>query len=230
MPKLRNQQYETSSCTDNYLGRGMFITIKSKRDYDLYIEADRLALGKKYKRPKLIGDEIWKFQRLLRKAEYYNNCQKSLIHKLYSKYIFFRFHRMSIHLGYSIPINVFGPGLCIAHRGTIVVNKDARIGENCRIHACTNIGSGRDNILPAPKIGNCVYIGPGAKIFGNVEIADDIAIGANSVVNKSFYEKGISIAGVPAKKINNKGSDGMVITATKIISAPALHEAVERPL
>ncbi len=202
--------------------------IKSKRDYDLYIEADRLASGKNYRRPKLIGDDIWKFQRLLRKAEYYTNCQRSLIHKLYLKYILFRLHRMSIHLGYSIPINVFGPGLCIAHRGTIIINKDARIGENCRIHACTNIGSGRDSFLLAPKIGNGVYIGPGAKIFGNIEIADNIAIGANSVVNKSFYEKGISIAGVPAKKINNKGSDGMVITATKIISVPATPEAVER--
>ncbi|TFH04366.1 MAG: serine O-acetyltransferase, partial [Methanosarcina sp.] len=43
-----------------------------------------------------------------------------------------------------------------------------------------------------------------------------------------FNEKGISIAGVPAKKINNKGSDGMVITATKIISVPARQEAIER--
>ncbi|MHC1757646.1 MAG: serine O-acetyltransferase [Methanosarcina sp.] len=137
---------------------------------------------------------------------------------------------MSIHLGYSIPINVFGPGLCIAHRGTIVVNKDSRVGENCRIHACTNIGSGRDSILLAPKIGNGVYIGPGAKIFGNIEIADNIAIGANSVVNKSFYEKGISIAGVPAKKINNKGSDGLVVSATKIVSVPASQEVVERAI
>jgi serine O-acetyltransferase len=136
-------------------------------------------------------------------------------------------HRKSLHLSYSIPINVFGPGLCIAHRGTIVVNKDARVGENCRIHACTNIGTGRGSRLQAPKIGNNVYIGPGAKIFGNVEIADNIAIGANSVVNKSFYEKGISIAGAPARKINNKGSDGMVIKATKIVSVPVLQEAVE---
>jgi serine O-acetyltransferase len=135
---------------------------------------------------------------------------------------------MGIHLGFSIPINVFGPGLCIAHRGTIVVNKDARIGENCRIHACTNIGSGRGSDVLAPKIGNGVYIGPGAKIFGNVEIADDIAIGANSVVNKSFYEKGISVAGVPAKKINNKGSNGMLIKATKIFSISVPHEVVER--
>ncbi|AKB28326.1 serine O-acetyltransferase [Methanosarcina siciliae C2J] len=137
---------------------------------------------------------------------------------------------MSIHFGYSIPLNVFGPGLCIAHRGTIVVNKDARVGENCRIHACTNIGSGREYDFLAPKIGNDVYIGPGAKIFGNIEIADHIAIGANSVVNKSFYEKGISIAGVPAKKINNKGSEGMVTDATKIISVPSRQETIDHAI
>ena len=214
----------------NQCGEGIPITIKSKEDYDLYIEADRIALGRGYKKPKIIGDDIWKFQRLLRKAEYYNNCKKSFIHRLYCKIVLFRFQRKSIHLGFSIPINVFGPGLCIAHRGTIVVNKDARIGENCRIHACTNIGSGRGNDLMAPKIGNGVYIGPGAKIFGNIEIADNIAIGANSVVNKSFYEKGISIAGVPARKINNKGSDGMVTKATKLISARASQEIIEHAI
>lgn len=208
-------------------GEGVSITIKSKEDYNLYVEADRIASGKDYKKPKIIGDDIWKFQRLLRKAEYYNNCKKSLIHKLYTRILLFRLHRMSLHLGFSIPINVFGPGLCIAHRGTIVVNRDARVGENCRIHACTNIGSGRGSDLLAPKIGNSVYIGPGAKIFGNVEIADNIAIGANSVVNKSFYETGISIAGVPAKKINKKGSDGMVIKATKLISVSASQEIIE---
>lgn len=118
---------------------------------------------------------------------------------------------MSICLGFTIPLNVFGPGLCIAHRGTIVINKDVRIGENCRIHACTNIGSNIDGVS-APQIGNNVYIGPGAKIFGDIVIADNIAIGANSVVNKSFYEKGISIAGVPAKKINNKGTNGIIVS------------------
>lgn len=124
---------------------------------------------------------------------------------------------MSVRLGFSIPINIFGPGLCIAHRGTIVINKNVRIGENCRIHACTNIGSNRNDSL-APKIGNNVYIGPGAKIFGDIIIADNIAIGANSVVNKSFYEIDISIAGVPAKKINSKGTDDIIVTATKIIT------------
>ncbi len=125
---------------------------------------------------------------------------------------------MSICLGFTIPLNVFGPGLCIAHRGTIVINKDVRIGENCRIHACTNIGSNIDGVS-APQIGNNVYIGPGAKIFGDIVIADNIAIGANSVVNKSFYEKGISIAGVPAKKINNKGSNGILLSNKELFNS-----------
>jgi serine O-acetyltransferase len=192
----------------------MFI-IRSKADYEFYLKADKFALGKDYRSPRLIGDDIWKFQRLLRKAEYYNNCKKSLISRLYLKYVLFRFYTVSVQLGFSIPINVFGPGLCIAHRGTIVINKNARIGENCRIHTCTNIGSNRDD-TSAPRIGNNVYIGPGAKIFGDVVITDNIAIGANSVVNKSFYEKGISIAGIPAKKISTKGTNDIILTATQM--------------
>lgn len=54
-------------------------------------------------------------------------------------------------------------------------------------------------------IGKHVYIGPGAKIFGDIYIADDIAIGANAVVNKSFTTPGITVAGVPAKIISDKG-------------------------
>lgn len=40
----------------------------------------------------------------------------------------------------------------------------------------------------APKIGDNVYIGPGAVLFGDIEIADNCWIGANAVVNKSFLE------------------------------------------
>jgi serine O-acetyltransferase len=64
-----------------------------------------------------------------------------------------------------------------------------------------------------------VYIGPGVKIYGPIEIADNIAIGANSVVNRSFIESGITIAGNPARKISNKGSIGLLIKATDVISA-----------
>lgn len=55
--------------------------------------------------------------------------------------------------------------------------------------------------LKAPKIGNDVYIGPGAVIFGDIEIADGCYIGANAVVNKSILEPNSVIVGIPTKVI-----------------------------
>lgn len=43
------------------------------------------------------------------------------------------------------------------------------------------------------------------KIIGDIAIADDCVIGANSVV-KSITEKGITVAGVPAKKVSSNNS------------------------
>ena len=42
--------------------------ISSKNDYLKYLEQDKLALGKKYKSPKLVHDEIWRFEILLRQS------------------------------------------------------------------------------------------------------------------------------------------------------------------
>lgn len=74
----------------------------------------------------------------------------------------------------------------------------ARIGSNCRIHFWVNIGTNGGGVEDTPLIGNNVYIGPGAKIFGNIIIGDNIVIGANAVANKSFLEGGYTIAGIPA--------------------------------
>jgi len=187
--------------------------IKSREDYLYYLEADRKALGrKKWNWKYVLFDDVWAFERLLRKLEYYTNCKrKTMISKIIYYLLVIKYHRMSVLLGFSIPINVFGPGLSIAHVGTIVVNGSARIGSNCRIHVCTSIATDAGYSGKAPKLGNNVYIGPGVKLFGDIILADDIAIGANSVVNRSFLESGITIAGIPAKKISDKGSKGLII-------------------
>ena len=184
--------------------------IESRKDYLSYLERDRHALAQKRKKPRFLADEVWKFERLLRKLEYHTNCRKARLWKGGYLLLKFRFRRLSIRLGFDIPCNVFGPGLSIAHYGTIIVNGAARIGANCRIHAGVNIGTKAGHTFQAPKIGDNVYIGPGVKIFGPIQIASGIAIGANSVVNKSFKEPNISIAGVPAKKISDKGSEGLI--------------------
>jgi serine O-acetyltransferase len=126
------------------------------------------------------------------------------------------YRRLSIRLGFSIPTNVFGPGLSIVHYGSIIVTPHAQIGANCRIHCGVNIG-GQAKLTTieearslAPTIGNNCYIGPGAKIFGPIKIGDNCAIGANAVVNKSFPANGRTIAGIPAEVISTKGSNGML--------------------
>lgn len=83
----------------------------------------------------------------------------------------------------SIPINVCGPGLSIPHYGNIVINPKAKICRNCRIHVGVNIGMHKDE---APQIMDNVYIGPGAILFGNITVANDVSIAANSMVTKKY--------------------------------------------
>ena len=198
--------------------------INSLSDYRFYLEADKISLRIeeviKHKNDLAIAErlEIWQFQRLLRKVEYHQNCKcHQSLWKPYYKFLLSQFIRLSKKLNYSIPLNVFGPGLAIKHRGTIIVAATAKIGANCNLHACTNIGVAAGSPHKVPTLGNNVYIAPGVKIFGDVEIANNVAIGANAVVNKSFLEPNIAIAGVPAKKINSKGSIDIVRKATEIV-------------
>ena len=111
--------------------------------------------------------------------------------------------KIGIKLGYSIPVNVFGPGLSLPHYGTIVVSKNAKVGKNCRLHVGTNIGAsaGRPE---APVIGDNVYIGPGAILFGNITIADNVTVAANATVNRNCEIPNVVLAGTPAKIVKEK--------------------------
>lgn len=61
-------------------------------------------------------------------------------------------------------------------------------------------------------IGNHVWLDYGCSILKTVELTDDIIVDANSLVTKSFYERNIVIAGVPAKKIKeNVGFSSLTI-------------------
>lgn len=180
--------------------------IQSKQEYNYYLERDRVASSippmnslKAKVRQFFFPSYEWQFIKSLRWLEYCENVKKNrrggVIHWLLAKY---KFRKISVKLGLSIPINVFGPGLSLPHRGNIIVNPQTKIGENCRIHVGVNIGAHHDK---APRIGNNVYIGPGAIIFGDIEIADNVSIGANATVNKSVFEPNSVVAGTPAKVV-----------------------------
>lgn len=178
--------------------------IKTKTDLKYYLEQDAKALLLEDVRfIKKLKDPIYRYERLLRKCEYYRNTSKvnPYLNPLYL-YNKIKFRKLGFRLGFSISENSFGPGLSIAHYGSIIVNSNVKVGKNCRIHSGVNIGADK-NANDVPSIGNNVYIGPGAKIFGNIEIGDNTKIGANAVVNKSF-EGGGTLIGIPAKPISLK--------------------------
>ena len=182
--------------------------INSKADFRSYCDADCKSLQISRNSIGRFSNEIYVFQMRMRKLEYAINCGKNPIKTLYRKILF---RKSSVKLGFSISPNTFGPGLSIAHRGTIVVNGGARIGANCRIHVDVNIGTEAGKSNSAPSIGDNCYIGPGAKIFGPIEIGSGSVIGANAVVNKSFPEGNQTLGGIPAKVISTKSSDGLLI-------------------
>ncbi|WP_102412057.1 serine acetyltransferase [Beduinella massiliensis] len=172
------------------------ITTKQQLKEWLEYEEKIYNPGKKKYIPVLFNEFqiIYRMLYFLRKAEYAHNF-KSKIMEIYYR---FRLNRIQNKFALHIPMNVCKKGLSIAHLGPIIINKETKIGENCRIHVGVNIGA---NGGGSPVIGNDVYIGPGAKIFGDITIADNVRIGANAVVNKSCDIEGCTLVGVPAKAV-----------------------------
>ena len=109
-------------------------------------------------------------------------------------------NRLGNKIGFEISTELIGKGLIIYHYNN-VINPGAVIGENLHLHGCNVIGNAGNGDLRCPIIGNNVMMGAGAKVIGNVTIADGIKIGAGAVVVSSFLEKGITIGGVPARKL-----------------------------
>ena len=146
------------------------------------------------------ADILRKHQILLCKTEYYSNAGNKIIAKLYKLRLSLIQNRYAIH----IPINTCGRGLKVMHVGPILINGRVSIGQNCSLHVNTALVAGGIND-EVPHLGDGVVIGVGAVILGGVNIADNIAVGANAVVNKNFDEPDIAIAGVPARKVSNNG-------------------------
>lgn len=181
--------------------------IQSKEELEFYLAQDAKMLARPSKKPRYIHDDMWTYQILMRKCEYYQNCKNLGIYKIWLKFLKLRYSRIGRIRGFEIPFNTFGPGFAIAHCGSIVVNGNAKIGKNCRIHEGTTIGTNGFASKAAPQIGDNVFIASGAKIIGCITIADNVTIGANAVVVKSINEPGTTWGGVPAKKLSDKSSE-----------------------
>lgn len=177
--------------------------IKNNKDYKRFLRAEHpnvRSVNFFFLWLKTSFNPTRRFLLLLRTCEYYKNVN----HQFYNKpvYLFLKYlkYRLATRLSFSIPENVAGEGLQLPHYGTIVINGNARLGKYCRIHVCVNIGASGGG-KAAPHIGDYVYIAPGAKIYGDIIIADRVAIAANAAVSNSFLNSDVLIGGIPAKEI-----------------------------
>lgn len=146
-------------------------------------------------------DILYKHNYILRHAEYHTNNNHKIRSFLWRIFLLRYQNKYAIH----IPINTCGKGLKIMHVGPVLINGNAYIGSDCSFHINTALvaGGNNDNV---PEIGNEIIMGIGSVVVGGVKLANKIAVGANSVVTKSFTEEDITIAGIPAKKISDSGS------------------------
>lgn len=152
--------------------------------------------------------KIYKYVKLLRFTEYHHN-NSGLYHKIMYALYRRRKNKLGIKLGIEIWDNTFDTGLTIYHAGNIVINGMSKIGKNCKLHGSNCIGNSGKS-LECPIVGDNVRLGVGAKVIGDVTLADNITVAAGAVVVDSFLDEGAVIGGVPARiiKRTNKSLGG----------------------
>lgn len=177
-------------------------TIHDRNDYLLFLRLDLEAHGLtrwraryRFTRPELL------FQRSLRAAEYYQtkNGPARLLyawHRLVLK-------RRSLATGIAISPGSCGPGLSVPHYGSVIIHRDARVGAFCRIHSATNIGTYRGH---APRLGDFVYVGPGAVIYGDVSVGSRSIVGAGVVLGRSVPSDSMAKTSAPLEIVPSRSS------------------------
>lgn len=166
------------------------------KERELYFSKDRTKQIYKIitRHPDTIFYKAIKINRKYYKAKKCNNKIKMIVYgTIANKYA--RLYNLELY-------GQYGENLRIWH-SNIIINGKAKLGNNINLHGNICIGAnGRDD--GAPIIEDNVDIGFGTVIIGNIKIAKNIKIGANSLVNKSFDKEGVTIAGCPARIIKNE--------------------------
>ena len=141
------------------------------------------------------------------KVRFAKFCKTNRCWKILFPFAYLSYRHCMIKYGIGIPyMTTIGAGFYIGHFGGIIINSDVIIGKNVNLSHGVTIGKGGGHENKGcPIIGDCVYIGPNSTIIGNILIGDNAAIGANAFVNKEV-PSGVTVGGVPAKIISQKGS------------------------
>ncbi|NTV67320.1 MAG: serine acetyltransferase [Chlorobaculum sp.] len=130
--------------------------------------------------------------------------KNSMLRKPFSFLYRFLYKTVQILTGIELPCEVpVGRNFRIDHFGDIIISGYASFGDDCIIRNGVTVGLKNIEEKAAPKIGNQVNIGAGAKLLGNITIGDNVDVGANAVVISSVPANSIAV-GIPARIIPKK--------------------------
>jgi serine O-acetyltransferase len=120
------------------------------------------------------------------------------VRKVFSFFYKILYKWVQIVTGIELPCEVeIGSNFVIDHFGGIIISGYASFGDNCRIRNGVVVGLRHIDDPIAPKIGNNVDIGAGAKLLGPITIGNNVVVGANAVVICDVPDNSIAV-GIPA--------------------------------
>lgn len=162
-----------------------------------YGNSDFMSMLKTYKM-----QAAFKYTTEYRKVHEYISKGKKSIGYYYHRW---KYLRLSIKYGYQINVHTeIGSGFYMGHRGTVIINGNAKIGSNVNIATGVTIGQeNRGKRKGVPVIGNRVWIGTNVVIVGKISIGDNVLIAPNTYINMDIPSDCI-VVGNPAKIIPNK--------------------------
>lgn len=97
------------------------------------------------------------------------------------------------------PTAQIGERFRLEHDGIgVVIHSTAVIGNDCRMFHQATIGINDFKSEQAASIGDNIMIGTGTKIIGDLEIGNNVKIGANAVVTKNVPDNSVAV-GIPAQ-------------------------------
>ncbi|MGB3614318.1 MAG: hypothetical protein WBA10_11045, partial [Elainellaceae cyanobacterium] len=109
--------------------------------------------------------------------------------------------------GLELPYTVkLGRRVIVEHQSNIVIHGYCEIGDDSIIRQGVTMGLRHiDRPFDAPKLGQGVNLGAGAKLFGHIQIGDNVNVGANAVVLTDVPDNATAV-GIPARIIPAKSA------------------------
>ncbi len=98
-----------------------------------------------------------------------------------------------------------GKGVFIDHGMGVVIGETAILGDYCLVYQGVTLGgTGKETGKRHPTLGEYTVVGAGAKVLGNLQIGNNVRIGAGSVVLRDVPSD-CTVVGIPGRIVYRSG-------------------------